>query len=233
MGLIVPAVLPSSRENFADTISRYERIPSVSRIQIDVVDGRFASPKSWPYTVPHELERMLATGEMLPHLGHIDYEIDLMCLDAEPAAGRWLSLGASRLTFHAESIISLPTFLASVKKRYGDASITLGLALQVGTDPVLIESCLGHIDYVQYMGIASIGKQGQRFDRRVLDKVRAFRARYTDMPLQVDGGVSLFVAQELIALGVSDLVVGSALLVASDPAAELEKFQALQASLSM
>lgn len=228
MGLVVPAVLPSSRDDLREKLSRFASVKYISRIQIDVVDGRFASPASWPFTAPTELQTMLAGGEMLPYLDRIDYEIDLMCVDAERAAGAWLALGAARLTFHAESILNMPTFLASMRKQYGDLSAAFGMALNVTTDTSLIEPYLGEMEYVQFMGIGSIGKQGQPFDRRVLDTVRTFHTKHPDMAIQVDGGISLAVAGELITAGITNLIVGSALARTTDVGAEIEKFEALQ-----
>lgn len=227
MGLIVPAVLPSSQADLREKLARFARIPSVSRIQIDVVDGRFATPACWPYTAPHELSELAEGNRLLPFLDRITYEIDLMCLDAERAADAWLTLGASRLTFHAETLLRIPDFLARMKERYGDVSATFGLALNIASEFSLIEPALSQIEYVQFMGIASIGKQGQPFDSRALMSVREFHARHPQVAIQVDGGITLDVARELIPLGVANLVVGSALLRAKDPAAELEKFESL------
>lgn len=227
MGLVVPAVLPSSREDLEGKIALFARIPSVSRIQIDVVDGHFASPASWPYSALAELEAMIKRGEMLPVLDRIAYEIDLMCLDAEQAANAWLALGATRLTFHAETAIDLPRLINASRSRYGDL-ISFGVALNIASDLALLESCMGQIEYVQFMGIAHIGKQGQSFDRRVLEKIRVFHNRHPEVPMQVDGGVSLESAQQLITLGVSNLVIGSAILRASDPAAAFAAFEGLE-----
>lgn len=233
MSIVVPAVLPSSQKDLEDTLSRVVRLPSVSRIQIDVVDGRVATPASWPYTAPKEMSDRVARGEMLPDLDRVEYEIDLMCFDAADAAGPWLALGATRLTFHVESSANLPAFLASVRERYGADGITFGLALPVQADIALLETSLDQISYVQFMGIATIGRQGQPFDSRVLEKVRSFHRRNPDVPMQVDGGVSLAHAKELLMLGVSNLVVGSAILRANDPASELEKFEALRNPFSI
>ena len=46
--------------------------------------------------------------------------------------------------------------------------------------------------------------------------------------MQVDGGVSLANAKQLVALGVGNLVVGSGILRASDPASAIAAFEALQ-----
>jgi ribulose-phosphate 3-epimerase len=227
MSVVVPAVLPVSKQDLDEKLALLAAIPAVSRIQIDVVDGQFASPASWPYSAPAELRRIVERHDMLPHLDRIEYEIDLMCLDAARSVEAWLALGASRLTFHAESASNLPQFFADARKRYGSI-VSLGLALNIASDLALVEPVAGDIDYVQFMGIARIGRQGQPFDERVLEKVRVFHARYPDVPVQVDGGVSLANARKLLGLGVANLVVGSAILRARDPSAAFAALERCQ-----
>jgi len=236
MSIVVPAVLPSSRKDLEEKLILFAGIASVNRIQIDVVDGKFASPACWPYTAPAELEAMVQKGEMLPRLDRIEYEIDLMCLDISDAAQKWLALGASRLTFHAEAATDLPRLLASARKQFGAGSnfalglISFGLALNIGSDLTLIEPCINEIEYVQFMGIATIGRQGQSFDRRVFEKVRVFHANHPDIPVQVDGGISLPVAKQLLSSGASTLVIGSSILKAKNPVSALALFDNLQGS---
>jgi ribulose-phosphate 3-epimerase len=157
-----------------------------------------------------------------------------MCFDAERAAWPWLEKGATRLVFHVESATDLPQLLSSVRKRYGGIEfaslVSLGLALNVASDLVLIEPCLGEIEFVQFMGIATIGRQGQPFDKRVLEKVRVFKARHPEIPVQVDGGISFESAKKLVALGVSNLVIGSGILRSSDPASTAARFEELHSS---
>ncbi|MEK7604744.1 MAG: hypothetical protein AAB442_03045 [Patescibacteria group bacterium] len=227
MSLVVPAVLPTSEQAFDDALTLFTTLPHITRIQIDVVDGRFASPPSWPYTAPHELRRRVDAGQHLPHLERLEYEIDLMCVDAETAAASWLALGAARLTLHAESVGSITHLIASMKKRYGHI-VSLGLAINTESSLTLIEPILPDVSYVQVMGIARIGRQGQPFDPRVLEKIRVLHDRHSELAIQVDGGVSLENAPKLIALGVTNLVVGSALLRASDPGAVVESFEAFE-----
>lgn len=233
MGLVVPAVLPTSRDDLQKKLELLSQVQSITRVQIDTVDGRFVSPASWPYTADTEFRDMVKRGEMLPNLNRIEYEIDLMCFDADRAAGGWLALGASRLTFHVGSTVDLPRFLASARKRYGGGGalsplVSFGIALSIAGDLALVEPCLEQIDYVQFMGIARIGMQRQPFDRRVLEKVRIFRERHPEIAVQVDGGVSLGTAQELLTLGVRDLVIGSAILRAASPATAIAAFETLQ-----
>ena len=85
MGLVIPAVLPYSKKEFEEELALFSQISSVNRVQIDVVDGKFALPPTWPYNVSPEaakgsqteLEMMMQDGAMLPNLDRIEYEIDL------------------------------------------------------------------------------------------------------------------------------------------------------------
>ena len=242
MSIVVPAVLPASREELEEKLTLFTRIPSVSRIQIDVVDERFAPHASWPYTdsagspqaAQEEFQDMVERGKMLPSLDRIEYEIDLMCFDALIVAQSWLTLGASRLTFHTESAIDFPEFLASARKRYGTGDgfasglVSFGLALNIDSSFAHIKPCIEEVNYVQFMGIAKIGRQGEPFDERVLKKIETFHKMYPAMPIQVDGGVSLQNAKKLLALDVSRIIVGSALTRARDPMKAFAAFEALQ-----
>jgi ribulose-phosphate 3-epimerase len=232
MSFITPAVLPVSKSDLEKKLALLERIPSITRIQIDVVDGRLAAPASWPYVAPKEFQTMLDCGEMLPSLERIEYEVDLMCFDVLDAVKAWLALGASRLTIHTESAADLPKLLSSIRSTFGTV-VSLGLALNVEANAALARSCADEITYVQLMGIAKIGRQGEPFDKRVMEKIRTFRRMYPSLPLQVDGGVSLENAKELFSLGVSNLVVGSGILRARDPAASFTALEALKSSFGV
>jgi ribulose-phosphate 3-epimerase len=236
MNTAVPAVLPSSRDDLKGKLALLASIPAVERVQIDVVDGKFASPASWPYTAPEEMRDMVAQSEMLPHLERIAYEIDLMCVDADQAAGDWLALGATRLTFHAESVSDLPRHLEYVRTRYGGGAdfaselIQFGVALNVASDFALIESSLHEVSYVQLMGIAKIGRQGEPLDERIYEKVRIFHSKHPEIPIQIDGGVTLEKAKKLLALGVDSLIEGSSIVRAPNPSVAFTAFENLKNS---
>jgi len=214
----------------------------VTSVQIDVVDGHFATPPSWPYTDPPMLDVVRPTSDvgrttsnsepLLPYIGRFRFDIDLMVVDPERAAGRWLDAGASRLTLHAESVPDMTQTLRRMKAHYGHevghtGAFELGVAINVATDTAIIESVLGMVDYVQFMGIATIGRQGEPFDMRVLAKIRAFHSAHPNIPIQVDGGVTLATAPEVLAAGASRLVVGHALVGAPEPARVLDAFAEL------
>ncbi len=229
MSLVVPAVLPSSQKDLEEKLLLFSNIPSVSCVQIDIVDGKFATPASWPYSPSTKSDLVLG---MLPYLDRISYEIDLMCLDAMSAGEKWLALGATRLTFHAETDTNPKRLLLSARERFGHI-VSFGLAINIDTDSSLLEKYLGNIEYVQFMGIAKIGSQGQIFDKRVVEKIRAFHQKHKEVPIQVDGGVSLENAKLLLNVGVTNLVVGSKIVRAKDPDKVVSEFEALQTSFGV
>lgn len=236
MSFLVPAVLPTSRKDLESDIALFEKMKHVTRVQIDTVDGQFAGPASWPYNDVDGFRAMVESGEMLPGIERFEYEIDLMNLDAERAGDMWLTLGASRLTFHAEATTNLPLLLERMHLRnsagpgFLTGLVSFGVALNLGSDLSLIEPALPLVDYVQFMGIARIGRQGQPFDTHVYDRIRAFKKRYPEMPIQIDGGVKLKEARELALLGVSNVIVGSDLLRAKDPINEAARYRNLESA---
>ncbi len=231
--IVVPAVLPTSLTDLNEKLALFASLSSISRVQIDVVDGKFATPATWPYTAPAEMQKMIENEKTLPYLERIEYEIDLMCLDVEKAVHDWLILGASRLTLHVETSTDISTLLHLIHKKYGvgDGLISVGLALSNTTDLSLIEPHLSQVQYVQCMGIATIGRQGQAFDTRVLEKLSTLHKHHPDIALQVDGGVSLTNAHLLIERGVTNLIVGSS-LNAGDPQAIVDTIENLKSPFS-
>lgn len=232
MGIIVPAIIPVSKEDLDQKLAQLSGL--CEEVQVDIVDGVYATPASWPFAKDAtEPLRMLKEGAMLPHAGEFKLEIDLMSTDPESSVGTWIGLGATRLTIHAESTRFLPRFIESAHSQYGhDAGfasglLSLGLAIGTETNLALIEPYLSKVDYVQFMGVRTIGRQGELFAPGVISRIQTFRKKYPHIPVQVDGGVTLENAPKLLQAGVSRLVVGSALWKAPNISERYRAFDAL------
>lgn len=219
MNRIVPAILPKNRAHLAERLSKLAQVRDITDVQIDIVDGRFATPSTWPYVAEEgraECNAMISACEHIPEAGRFKLDLDLMVLSPEEVVGEWIALGASRLTVHVESTLNIGRLIQVLRDEYGYQKnmpdlLSLGLAINVDTDPAVLEPYLPHIHYVQFMGIKTIGKQGEPFDRRVLEHVISFRKRHPHISVQVDGGVTLETAPALLDAGVSRLVIGHSL----------------------
>jgi len=231
MQFIVPAILPTTAEDLSGKLSRLHGIST--DVQIDIVDGRYVSPATWPYTSAALKNDGLPESDAFAHLGAFRFEVDLMVQNPEEVVGSWIRAGASRITIHAETTKNLAQLVDDFDTKYGhDKDFTpdllaFGLSLNINTPTTLIEPYLDRADYVQFMGITEIGKQGQEFNAGVVAKIASFHKRYPEMCIQVDGGVSLTTAPELIGAGVSRLVVGSALWKDGSAKEQMKKFTEL------
>jgi ribulose-phosphate 3-epimerase len=222
---IIPAIMPVS---FDDLKEKAEKVSGIVGLaQIDIMDGVFVASRSWPYTdggVEGEVHfKALSTqDEGLPEWEDLDYEIDLMISEPEKHIDEWLPLGASRLIFHIEAVKNIDMFFGHDIFRPEARSIgttkviELGLAINPDTPLESILPYMSKIDFVQCMGIAKIGYQGQPFDEGVLKHIHTLRLKFPDMPISVDGGVSLKTAHDLVGAGATRLVAGSAIFGASD-----------------
>lgn len=232
MSVIVPAILPTSRDDLEDRLRRLRGL--TNRVQIDIVDGRFAAPATWPYARDlAAFKDEVRNGGLLPHADEFRFEIDLMVSDPLVASELFIAAGASAVTLHVESGVQVAHALDTIRRSYGHDKgfapglLSVGLAISIATDSNVLDQYLDRVDYVQFMGIARIGHQGEPFDPRVVRKLRAFREKHPDVPVHVDGGVSLTTAPELITAGVGHLIIGSGLWKARDMAEELRAFTAL------
>ncbi len=236
MGVIVPALLVRTRKELEEKLARVEDI--VDTVQIDAVDGNFASPASWPYGEgENDLDVLVRENKNLPFADQCRIEADLMVESAtvEAVAERWVAAGASRLVFHiaheerarAQEILTRVSLRLGYENGLTQNMLSLGLALMPDDDLTAAEPFLDKIDYVQYMGIAHIGRQGEPFVREVVNRVRSFHARYPTVPVQVDGGVSLETAPALLQAGAAYLVIGSGIWESADVAARLHALEDL------
>lgn len=202
---IIPAILPKDFAEVEDKASLV--LGSVKTVQIDICDGQFVPNATWPYK-KHDLtfDKLLKEEEGLPGWEKLNYEIDLMVNRAEEIVEDWVSAGATRIIIHAEMKGDLGLTIANLKDR-----AEIGLALNIETPIDVIEKYKDDIQFIQCMGIDHIGFQGQKFDEEVVNKVREIKTKYSDLPISVDGGVSLENASKLIEAGANRLVVGSAI----------------------
>lgn len=227
---IIPAIMPDSYDDLCAKASRVHSL--VPLAQIDIMDGIFVRSKSWPYTEggvkaePHFVA-LAKQDEGMPYWEEMDYELDLMITEPEKHIDEWLPLGASRLIFHIESIKDSELFWShdifkdGARDISGDKVIEIALAINPDTPLGGLEAYVGRIDFVQMMGIARIGYQGEPFDERVLERVNAFHMRHPNIPIAIDGGVSMKTVHDLRAAGATRLVAGSAIFGADDARAAL------------
>ncbi|MDE5878727.1 MAG: ribulose-phosphate 3-epimerase, partial [Desulfovibrio sp.] len=131
---------------------------------------------------------------------------------------------ADLLVIHVEAMRHAQRALAAIR----GLGLKAGLALDPGTDISAARWLAPDLDLLLVMGV-NPGFSGQSFLPQTPAKVRAAREALdawgrTDVPVQVDGGVSLRNAGALVEAGADILVSGSAFFREPDYAAGLAAF---------
>lgn len=215
---VIPAILVEDFEELRASISR---VVSVARtVQIDICDGKFTPYASWPMQVSDEgsVYNILNEEEGLPYWDSLDFEFDLMVINAHEQFEFFTRLGAKRIVFHIEAELDKTKFKEFLEgmDMYFRENIQLGVAINTTTPISELDPIISHIDFVQCMGIENIGHQGEPFDERALDQVKSLRASYPELIISVDGSVNEKTAPLLVSAGANRLVVGSALMKSLD-----------------
>lgn len=224
MATIIPAILPTSFVDLDEKVLRISRL--VSSVQVDIVDGVFAPGKTWPFVNDHgDFKKLLSEVEGLPAWENISYEIDMMVADPLKIFDDWVSVGASTIIIHRESVDDAT--LDALITRGNEKDISLGIALKPSTPLSMIESYLDRVPRIQCMGNDQIGRQGTPLDPSVFEKIKAIRDMAGAVTISVDIGVNRDTAPKLISAGATILVSGSAIFESDSPGDAIAFFSSL------
>lgn len=215
---VVPS-LPAA--NFAELERVLRAVQGLSReFQVDMVDGEFVPFTSWPFT---EADPRTALASLAPFSDQFAFEFDCMVLRPEQYLDTLVGLNARRIIIHLGSTEAWPHIVSHARAH----GYQLGVAATNGVPLPELEALLSDVDFVQLMGIAHVGQQGQPFDERTIARAVELRAQYPELTIAVDGSVNKDTMPRLLAAGVNRFAPGSAVAKAADPAQALCELKTL------
>jgi ribulose-phosphate 3-epimerase len=136
-----------------------------------------------------------------------------------PVAREWVKAGADMLIFHVETV-DLASFVDFVEHVPG--SVSVGVSFHGDTSIETLLPYVPHAEYVQVMGIHTIGSQGQPFTEVTFEKIARLKQEFPRTPVSVDGSVNQKTISRLVKAGVDRLIVGSAIVKQENPRAAYE-----------
>lgn len=211
---IVPACIPKSFTEWEDFVLKMGSVGE--KLHLDVCDGKFVPSISWPIAGDSgEWRKFVSQEEGLPNWDLNEFEVDLMVSNPESRFREFIEAGFSRVIIHWESLGENPA--ESIELILSDGRADFWLAASPLTDPSDYLPFLGGFGGFQCMGILKIGFQGQPFENKALDVVRAVRSANPELQISVDGAVSIETAGAIVSAGATKLVVGSALSRSDNP----------------
>lgn len=220
---IIPSVIPDSLQSLSDDLARVRG--ACGRVQLDVMDGTYASGRSWPYQRgdSQAFAEITREEEGLPFWQSFDFEIDLLLKEPEKQIELWALAGAACMVVHMGTTEKLSEIFEFGAQR----RIEIALALRPGDDTAALVPWIDSLAFVQVMGNETIGFHGKPLDERAVKLVRDIHARFPLTPIGVDIGVSEDTLPVLCEAGASRFAVGSAIWSSSEPKRAIAQLEAL------
>lgn len=183
---------------------------------LDVMDGRFVPNISFG---PMVIEFIRKTTNKV-------CDVHLMILEPEKYAEAFQKAGADILTVHIEACTHLHRNIQQIK----GLGMQAGVAVNPHTPVESLKDILADIDVVCLMSV-NPGFGGQAFIPHTLTKIKQLRRMIDEaglnVKIEIDGGVTLANAPDIIAAGADVLVAGNTVFKSANPLETITQLKAL------
>lgn len=201
---IAPSILSADFAALGRDIAAAER-GGADLIHVDVMDGHFVPQITIGPLVVRAIKR-IATRPL---------DVHLMVSDPDRHIDDFVAAGAAMVSVHVETVPHLHRTIAHIKKLGAKA----GVVLNPSTPASSLEDIAPDVDFVLVMSVDP-GFGGQTFIPHTLYKLHRVRAVLaaagSDVPIEIDGGISSANAADVVAAGASILVAGHAIFGTPD-----------------
>lgn len=209
MAIIIPAILTDQEDVYREQLQRSQYACQI--VQIDVIDGKFANNK----TIGPEVIAKYPTS--------VSLEIQLMVVDSLSYIHDLRGLEfISRIIVPFEKNNDLKECIYQVK----DAGKQIGVSLNPGTEIAKVKDLFSEIDMLLLLGVEP-GFSGQKFQEKILSKIKEAKEISRGLAVEVDGGVNFETAPKAAAAGADFLAANSVLFKAPDFYLALEELNKL------
>lgn len=213
--IIAPSLLSADFLNLEDECKMLNE-SEADWFHLDVMDGRFVPNISFGMNIIKQLRPTTKKP----------FDVHLMIAEPEKYAAEFKDAGADILTVHLEACMHLHRNIQQIKSLQMQA----GVAINPHSPVTLLKDVLANIDVVCLMSV-NPGFGGQSFISHSIEKIKQLRKMINEAGLQtkieVDGGVTLDNAKQIMDAGADVLVAGNAVFKSADPLQTIHQLKSL------
>ena len=213
--LISPSVLSCDFANIQRDVEMINN-SSADWFHVDVMDGVFVPNISFGFPVIEAIKKH-ATKPL---------DVHLMIANPDQYILEFKKVGADILTVHYEACTHLHRTVQLIK----ESGMKAGVAINPHTPVSLLEDIIEDLDLVLIMSV-NPGYGGQKFIKNTISKVlqvkKMILEKNTKTLIEVDGGVNLETAVELLNAGTDVLVAGSFVFNSENPKETIAKLKVI------
>lgn len=199
--LIAPSILSADMTRLGEEVSAVMQA-GADLIHFDVMDNHYVPNLTFGPPICQAL-----------HQRFPQYLIDvhLMTKPVDELIIQFAKAGANRISIHPDASIHLDRSLELIHQQGCEA----GLVLNPATSTDCLAWCKHRLDFVLVMTV-NPGFGGQKLIPEIINKISWLKENYPELPICVDGGVTLDNISSLAKAGATQFVAGSAIFSSSD-----------------
>jgi ribulose-phosphate 3-epimerase len=214
--LIAPSVLSADFGHLSTEIEMLNR-SQADWIHVDVMDGVFVPNISFGFPIIKYLKSVAKKP----------LDVHLMIVKPERYFREFKESGADLLTIQYEASIHLNRSIHAIR----ELGMKPGVAINPHTNILLLEDIITDVHHVLVMSV-NPGFGGQKFIEHSLTKISQLKELILDSSsqalIEVDGGITLENAPQLLSAGADILVAGHTIFSQPDPAAIIRQLKELK-----
>lgn len=203
--LIAPSVLSADFGNLQQDIKMINE-SRADWFHVDVMDGVFVPNISFGFPVMSALRKHAKKP----------LDVHLMIVEPDKYLAAFADAGASIISVHLEACTHLHRTIQSMRQ----LGVLAGVAINPHTPVSLLSEVIASIDLVVVMSV-NPGFGGQRFIKNTMSKVDELKnliiQKNSSAKIEIDGGVDLKNARELVEAGADVLVAGNTVFSSTNP----------------
>jgi ribulose-phosphate 3-epimerase len=213
--LVAPSLLSANFLNLQQDIEMLNR-SEADWFHLDVMDGVFVPNISFGFSIINTIRK--ATDKIL--------DVHLMIVEPERYLERFRKAGADIISIHIEACRDATAALQTIRALGAKAGIVINPETPVST----VSEVIGLADMVLLMSVHP-GFGGQPFMPGTIAKIRELKSLAASINpgvwVEVDGGIDLQNAPEVLHAGADILVAGNTVFAAPDPVSVIHRLKQL------